>query len=64
MDAIFLSHGGAETAGHHTTDADIQDWQAAAPAVVMGRLTLHARETKQSAATLMEEKTQEKKREK
>lgn len=54
---MALSNGGAEQAGHHT--ADVQEWHAAAPAVVSGCLTLHAGEAPKTAATLRaeEEKT-------
>ena len=60
MDAMFLSNGGAEKAGNHT--AAVQERHAEAPAVFIGRLTLHAGETKESAATLRAEETQETKR--
>ena len=53
-DAVALSNGGAEHAGHNTAEG-VQDWHAAAPAVVTGCLTLHAGEAPQSTATWREE---------
>lgn len=45
---MALSDVGAEYAGHHT--ADVQQWHAGAPAVVAGRLALHAGEAEKTAA--------------
>lgn len=48
-DVVALSDGGAEYAGHHTTD--VQEWHAETPAMVIGCLTLHAGKAKKAAAT-------------
>lgn len=47
-DAVTLSDVGAQDAGDHA--ADVQQRHAAAPAVVAGRLALHAGETEETAA--------------
>ena len=54
---MALSDVRAEDAGNHA--AEVQHWHAAAPAVVRGRLTLHAREAEQTAATLRAEGTRQ-----
>lgn len=52
-DAVALSDVGAEYAGHRA--ANVNDWHAAAPAVVSGCLTLHAGEAEKPEATLTAE---------
>lgn len=46
---MALSNAGAEDAGHHT--AEVQQWHAAAPAIVTCSLTLHAGEAPKTTAT-------------
>lgn len=47
-DVVALSDRRTEKAGHHATD--IQEWHSAAPAVLLGRLTLHAGEAPHGTA--------------
>lgn len=47
-DAVALSDVGAQYAGHHA--ADVQQRHAGAPAIVAGRLALHAGEAEEAAA--------------
>lgn len=56
-DAVALSDVRAEDAGDHA--AEVQQRHAAAPAVVRGRLTLHAGEAEKTAATLRAEGTRQ-----
>lgn len=55
-DAVALSDVGAEYAGHHT--AEVQQWHAGAPAIVAGRLALHAGEAEKTAAAWRAEENQ------
>ena len=55
---MTLSDVPAEDAGHHA--AEVQQRHAAAPAVVRGRLTLHAGEAEKTAAALRAEGTRQK----
>lgn len=53
---MALSDIGAEYAGHRT--AEVQQWHAGAPAVVAGRLALHAGEAEKTAAAWRAEENQ------
>lgn len=53
---MALPDVGAEDAGHHT--AEVQQWHAGAPAVVTGRLALHAGEAEKAAAAWRAEENQ------
>lgn len=55
-DAVALSDIWAEEVGNHAAEG-VQDWHAEAPAVVRGRLTLHAGEAEKTTATLRAEET-------
>ena len=55
-DAVALSDVWAEDAGNHAAEG-VQHRHAEAPAVVRGRLTLHAGEAEQTTATLRAEET-------